>query len=361
MRIALSLFCIIAFGCIGSAALDAATISGFSGIGSAQIQLSGTETLTITASPQGYYFFRRVRPGPYVITPSLSGYIFNPPSISVNVNYEGVNSIDFTATASSSGTPAITGLVATPTSISLSSVGASAQLDVKATYSGGAIDDVTNQATYASNNNSVATVSQSGMVTAISNGSARIVASFGGMAASATAGVNILGGTYSVTGSAGVGAASVSISGSYNSSTTASSNGAYTFSGLTAGNYTITPSLSGYSFNPSSQNITVTDANLTAVNFTATSTEPHLVDLSWSAGTIQNPAAGQTVLGYNVYRSAVSGGPYTQLNSAPVVNLDYTDMSVSAGQTLYYVCSTVDNLGNVSGYSNEVSATVPGQ
>jgi hypothetical protein len=94
------------------------------------------------------------------------------------------------------------------------------------------------------------------------------------------------------------------------------------------------------------------------INFTATAAS-HLVDLTWAPGSIQNPAPGQVVIGYNVYRASVSGGPYTKLNSSPVSGLTYTDDAVTAGQTLYYVCSTVDNLGDVSPYSNQAVAAVP--
>jgi hypothetical protein len=81
--------------------------------------------------------------------------------------------------------------------------------------------------------------------------------------------------------------------------------------------------------------------------------------LSWGTGAIQNPVSGQAVVGYNIYRSSVSGGPYTQLNPSPIPGLTFIDNAVSSGQTLYYVCSTVDSLGNVSPYSNETTAALP--
>jgi len=65
------------------------------------------------------------------------------------------------------------------------------------------------------------------------------------------------------------------------------------------------------------------------------------------------------VIGYNVYRSAISGGPYSKISSAVNVNTTYSDPSVSAGQIYYYVTTSVDESGVESAYSNEVAAQIP--
>ncbi len=79
----------------------------------------------------------------------------------------------------------------------------------------------------------------------------------------------------------------------------------------------------------------------------------HSVSLSWTASISPN------VVGYDVYRATTSGGPYTQLNSTLVAATSYTDTTVVAGQTYYYVGRAVDNYNNESVYSNEAQATVP--
>jgi hypothetical protein len=81
----------------------------------------------------------------------------------------------------------------------------------------------------------------------------------------------------------------------------------------------------------------------------------HAVDLSWSASTSTD------VVTYNLYRSVVSGGPYQGLISgiSAAITLAYTDATVQAGATYYYVATAVDSEGNESGYSNQVSAVVP--
>jgi fibronectin type 3 domain-containing protein len=65
------------------------------------------------------------------------------------------------------------------------------------------------------------------------------------------------------------------------------------------------------------------------------------------------------VVGYNVYRSTVSGGPYTLLTSTPVPGTTYTDNAVQAGVTYFYVVTAVDANGNESAFSNEAPVTVP--
>jgi len=65
------------------------------------------------------------------------------------------------------------------------------------------------------------------------------------------------------------------------------------------------------------------------------------------------------VAGYNVYRSIASGGPYTKLNSNVDANTSYSDGSVQAGLTYFYVVTSVNSSGTESGYSNQASLTIP--
>jgi len=85
---------------------------------------------------------------------------------------------------------------------------------------------------------------------------------------------SLLGGgqaTYSVSGtitnSAGAGISGVTVSSGSITATTNSA-GAYTLTGLGATTYTLTPSLNGYTFSPTSRSVTISNANLTGVDFT---------------------------------------------------------------------------------------------
>lgn len=78
----------------------------------------------------------------------------------------------------------------------------------------------------------------------------------------------------------------------------------------------------------------------------------HTVSLSW------NSSASSGVVGYNLYRGTVSGGPYAQVASRTAGSA-YTDSTVAAGQTYFYVVTSVDGSGTESVYSNQAQAVVP--
>ena len=78
----------------------------------------------------------------------------------------------------------------------------------------------------------------------------------------------------------------------------------------------------------------------------------HAVQLSW------NPSTSD-VIGYDVYRGTLPGGPYTKLNSSPVVTTIYIDGTVRPGETYFYVVSAVDSNNVESAPSNEIIATIP--
>jgi Abnormal spindle-like microcephaly-assoc'd, ASPM-SPD-2-Hydin len=79
----------------------------------------------------------------------------------------------------------------------------------------------------------------------------------------------------------------------------------------------------------------------------------HSVTLSWAASS----SAG--VVGYNVYRSTVSGGPYARITSGPDGSMSYTDIAVSAGKSYFYVVTAVEGNGTESTYSNQAMAVIP--
>ncbi len=79
----------------------------------------------------------------------------------------------------------------------------------------------------------------------------------------------------------------------------------------------------------------------------ATISPPHSVDLSWTGST-------SIVAGYNVYRGALSGGPYTQVNSQVDKTTIYTDSGLLGGRTYCYVVTAVDSVDVESDPSNEV-------
>jgi len=89
-----------------------------------------------------------------------------------------------------------------------------------------------------------------------------------------------------------------------------------------------------------------------ALSGSGSSPASHSVSLSWTS-------SSPTYQGFNVYRSAVSGGPYSKINSSLILAPSLTDISVSGGQTYYYVATEVDSMGAESAYSAEANAVLP--
>jgi len=78
----------------------------------------------------------------------------------------------------------------------------------------------------------------------------------------------------------------------------------------------------------------------------------HTVHLTWNAST-------SSIVGYRVYRSEISGGPYNPLNGTTVDALSYDDSTVASGTTYYYVVTAVDSAGGESLNSNQATAPIP--
>ena len=152
-----------------------------------------------------------------------------------------------------------------------------------------------------------------------------------------------------LTGGAG---ATVTLSGPAAATSTSGSSGTYTFAGLLSGSYTVTPTSRGFSYTPASQQVTLSAANVAAINFTATAQAVHSVSLTWSS----SPTTAVT--GYNVYRTTISGSLFARVNSAPVTGLAYADSSVQNGLTYYFVTTALDSNGE-SIFSNQVPAVIP--
>ncbi len=109
----------------------------------------------------------------------------------------------------------------------------------------------------------------------------------------------------------------------------------------------------------SSFTVKVTDSGSPATSATASFSitisagSGYSVLLNWTA----SPSSGVT--GYNVYRSTVNGSGYVKINSSPVAGLTYTDGTVIASQTYYYVTTAVDAAGDESEYSEVLQMIIP--
>jgi centrosomal CEP192-like protein len=80
----------------------------------------------------------------------------------------------------------------------------------------------------------------------------------------------------------------------------------------------------------------------------------HSVDVTWAAST------STPLQGYNVYRSTVSGGPYTRLSATlSPTTLLYTDTTPLSGKQYFYVVTALNTSGAESAASPEVAVAIP--
>src|SRR5580700_6842844 len=240
------------------------TISSAANGSGATLTLSGASTATTTANSSGAYSFNGLANGSYTVTASKAGFTFNPSSLPVTVNGANVTGENFTASAVPPTTYSISG------TISSAANGSGATL----TLSG------------ASTATTTANSSGAYSFTGLANGSYTVTASKAGFTFNPSSlpvtvnGANVTGEnftasaiTYSISGTISSAAngsgANVKLAGAANATATANSSGAYSFTGLANGSYTVTASKTGFTFTPSSLQVTVSGANVTGKNFTA--------------------------------------------------------------------------------------------
>ena len=112
------------------------------------------------------------------------------------------------------------------------------------------------------------------------------------------------------------------LSGDATASKVSDANGRYTFSGLRAGRYTITPAKQGYADRPWATTQTINGADITNVNFTAVPSSPifHIVDDQGKLGTVNVETGEVHVIGT------------TRDETGPIV---MTDIAFDANGDLY--------------------------
>ena len=167
----------------------------------------------------------------------------------------------------------------------------------------------------------------------------------------------------------------VTLSGAASASTTTDSNGNYSFTGLSSGNYELTPSKTGFSFSPSSQSTTLSTTSVTGMNFTVNSGSGSGLSIS---GNISPATAGITVsLSGAVSATAVTdsngnysfnnlaSGDYTITPSAPGVSFSPSSQSATLSTAsvtgINFTASATSSLsisGNISPASSGAGVTL---
>ena len=230
------------------------------GLSGVTVSLTGASTTTTTTDADGNYAFAGALNGSYTLASSRTGYAFSPASSAITVNGANLTGQDFTVV-----TYTISG---------------------KITVNGAALPGVTVSLTGASTTTTTTDANGNYAFAGALNGSYTLATSLAGYdfspASSAITvnGANLTGQdftvvTYTISGKITVNGAAlpgvtVSRTGASTTSTTTDANGNYAFAGALNGSYTLTTSLAGYTFSSASRSITVSGANLTAQEFTAT-------------------------------------------------------------------------------------------
>jgi hypothetical protein len=229
----------------------------------ATVTLSGAASGTVTADASGNYSFAGVANGSYTVTPSKAGFTISPASTNVTVSGANVTNVNFTAAAL---TFSISGTISPATN------GSGATVTLSGPSAGTATADVNGNYTFTGLSNGSYTVTPSKTNFTFAPASTPVTvnnANVTGINFTATSS-----GSFSITGTitptaSGTGA-TVTLSGAASATVTANSSGVYTFSALGNGSYTVTPTKSGFTFAPVNQAVTISGANVTGINFTAT-------------------------------------------------------------------------------------------
>ena len=351
------------------------TVSGAVASG-VTVTLSGAGTGTTTTAANGTYTFSSLAAGNYTVTPSLNGYTFSPAGTAVTINSSNVTGTNFTSTAvvattySISGT--VSGAVASGVTVTLSGAGTGTTTTAaNGTYTFGSL---------AAGNYTV-TPSLNGYT--FSPASTAVTVSSSNVTGTNFTSSAVVAPTYSISGTVSGAVASgvtVTLSGAGTGTTTTTANGTYTFGSLAAGNYTVTPSLGGYTFSPTGTSVTINSSNVTGTNFTSTAVVATTYSVSgtvsgtWVSGVTvtlsgAGSAATSTDASGNYSFTGLAAGSYTvtptlngytfspsnaavTITNANITGENFNDSSTNAGNGAYTISGTLSYAGSKTGLVN---------
>ena len=155
----------------------------------------------------------------------------------------------------------------------------------------------------------------------------------------------------------------VALSGVDSSTTTTDEFGDYSFTGLAAGSYTVTPSLYGYSFTEASESVTVSSADVDGVEFTSTELPTYILSGTVSGDKVEGVtitlsvtgAPGATTDAAGTYSLSVIDGTYTVTPSLSGYSFSPTSRTVTINGAAYPgvdFTSTESTVGDRTDYSS---------
>ncbi len=249
-----------------SCRISGRALNGASGVSGVAVTLTGTHTDSATTDAGGNYAFANLRcEGSYTVSAAKAGYNFNPPSTTYAPLAQDQTATNFNAAVvySITGRVTVGGAGFSGVTVILSGTQAgSTTTDTSGNYSFSGL---------AASGDYTVTPSQTGYTYSPPNRTYNsLSANQTGADFTATRITYTISGQITLGGS-GMSGVTVTLTGTQGGSTTTDSGGNYSFAGLGAGgNYTITPSRSGYTFSPASLNYTNLSSNQTGANFAPT-------------------------------------------------------------------------------------------
>ena len=322
------------------------TISGSVGTSGATVT-AGSSSASSDAS--GNYSMSGFAAGTYTVTPSKSGCTFSPASSSVTITSANVTA-NFTASCGSGDTQLTSGVAVTGQSVAQGawkyyyiSVPAGATNLTFATSSATGDVDIYTQVNAKPTSSAYIcrpyTASGNETCSATNPASGTWWLGVYGYAAGSytvTATVTVPTPTYSISGSAGTASATVSTG---SASATSDASGNYAITGLANGTYTVTPAKSGCTFSPASLSVTVSGANVTGQNFTATCTSSTLFSdgfessTGWTVVDVSGTAGNWTFVTSSTLPTATphGGSGFAKFNSYDAASGSQTRVSRTTG------------------------------
>ncbi|MEJ5166032.1 MAG: pre-peptidase C-terminal domain-containing protein [Thermoanaerobaculia bacterium] len=314
-----------------------------------------------TTDTSGNYTTSGLANGTYTCTPTKSGYTFTPASTNVTISGANVTGINFTATAQSTDTQLTSGVgvsgsvakgewkyyyITVPsgaTSLVIATTNATGDVDLYTQYNAKPTSSSYACRPYTSSGNETCTHSNPSAGTWWAG-----VYGYAAGSYTITATVTTSTTTYTISGTitsggTGLSGVTVSLTGAASKTTTTDTSGNYSFTGLANGTYKVTPSKTGCTFSPSYIDVTISGANQTGKNFTATCTTSD-VQLSNGVGYNDSVTQGAWKYYYITVPTGVTSLEIKTTNATGDVDL-YTQYNAKPTSSSY-ACRPYTSSGN---------------
>ena len=149
----------------------------------------------------------------------------------------------------------------------------------------------------------------------------------------------------------------MALSGASSATTTTNGSGNYSFIGLSSGSYTVTPSMNGYTFTPTSRNVNISGSNVTGQDFTGTPVPTYSI-----SGTVRtsggSPISGVTMALSGASSATTSTDGSGNYNFSGLSNGSYTLTPSMSGYTFAPTSRNV-NMSGANVTSQDFTGTPP--